>query len=253
MALVLSCGLVSAQPLAPIKTEAQLLFDKCRLAYSELKSYRGTTRAMSLSLVGGSPSIYSGLATINFEKPGLLRVDGMLAGGGNFSILGNADGSWYRWPIENKGDWKKIEMVDFAIAAMTGVAATAPTTIPSLLTRPQESRVFRFSEQAKIESEEQIDGEMCYKITARPARETVSWWINKKTLLLRRIVSYTSEEQSAARYAEVEKRIEAADKAAGREPGPKSDMRFVSRVEDFEIEAINEPVNEKLFETPTPK
>ncbi|HEX8464694.1 MAG TPA: hypothetical protein VF627_08770 [Abditibacterium sp.] len=249
LALVLTCSLTSAQP-APGKTEAQLLFDKCRAAYAGLKSYRGTTRTSNLSLIDGAPSIYAGSAKISFQRPGLLRVDGKLAGGGDFSILGNAKGSWYRWPIGNGGQWTKIEQLDMAIGSMTGVAASAPTTIPSLLTQPGDSGVFAFSQLAKIDDEEPIDGQMCHKITAKHAMETTSWWIDKKTLLLRRIVGYTSEAQSAAKMAEVEKAMKDLPQIAGEEAVPKIDMRFVSRVEEFEIEAINEAVDEKLFAPP---
>ncbi len=241
------------QPAPPAKTESQLLFDKCQTAYGELKSYRGVTKAMSLSLVNGSPNIYEGSARISFQKPGLLRIDGKLAGGGDFSILGNADGSWYRWPLNKNGDWKKVEELDLAIASMTGVAATAPTTIPSLLIQSRNAPYFGFSEEAKMDGEEKVAGQMCHKLTARSKGETTSWWIDKGSLLLRRIVSYTSEEQSAAQIAEVEKAMKKFPRPEGLDALPKSDMRFVSRIQDFEIEAINEPVDEKLFETPPMK
>ncbi len=255
LALGLSCSLAAAQPArAPVKSEAQLLFEKCGAAYSELKSYRGTTKTTSLSLTDGSPSISSGFAKISFTKPDLLRVDGKLTGtmGGDYSILGNADGSWLRWPRANKGDWAKVPALRDAVASMTGVGGGAPTTIPFLLTQTRNARVFGSAEEAKVEPEEPINGEICYKITARTGRETISWWINKKTLLLRRIVGYTSEEQSAAQMVEIEKMAAEAAKKAG-VVAPKLNLRFVSRTEDFEIEAINEPVDEKLFETPTPK
>lgn len=251
-ALLLSCHLASAQPPAG-KSEAQLMFDKCRTAYGALKSYRGVTRTMDLSLSNGALHIYGGSATITFQQPGLLRVDGKLARGDDFSLLGNAQGSWRRWPLDNQGNWEKIWNLGSEISSFSGVTAGAATKIPLLLIQAPSDRIFRYAEDAKLDGEEKVGGEMCYKITARPNQETISWWINQKTLLLRRIVAYTSEEQSAARLAEIDKRTEAADKKAGREPGPKSEMRLVSRVEDFEIEAIDEPVDEELFVTPAPK
>ncbi len=138
-----------------------------------------------------------------------------------------------------------------AIAAMTGVAAGAPTTIPFLLTQSQDVEIFRFAESAKVEGEEKVDGQLCFKITAHPKEETTSWWIDKETFLLRRIFSSYDEKQSAAKLAESEKAAAEYFKKAGQAAPPKIEIRLVSDVENFQIEAINSPIDEKLFATPT--
>lgn len=259
LALALSCTLASAQPAdappPPLpKGEAEILADKCLAAYSEIKTYRGTTKTNNVSIMNGAENNYGGSATFLFAKPDSLRIDGKLAMGGDFSILGLREGSWYRWPLDNAGKWKKTENLSMAVSSMTGVAAFAPTTISYLLTRPAgtPSATFRSIDQAQIEGEEKIEGETCYKITARPAEKTVSWWIDKKTLLLRRIVTSFDENQSAAMTAKIQKQTEALDPKMGLEM-PKLQMRFVSNTEDFLVDAINEPIDEELFAMPTEK
>jgi hypothetical protein len=141
-----------------------------------------------------------------------------------------------------------------AVSSMTGVAASAPTTISYLLTRPAgtPSHTFRFINGAKIEGEEEIEGKAYYKLTARPTEHSVSWWIDKKTLLLRRIVTSFDENQSAAMMEKTQKQMTAASQKMGMEM-PKMEMRFVSNTEEFLVEAIDEPIDERLFEIATAK
>lgn len=250
LALWMCSALAMAQPVLN-QTEAQAIIEKSRAAYAALQSYRGTTKTSNLSLADGEQFVYAGSAQIVWAKPNLMRIDGKLAmDGGDFSILSNAQGSWYRWPLENGGKWKKVESLGMAISAMTGVAASAPTTIPALLTR---NGSFRFAENPELGGEEKIDGQDCYKITARARQKTVSWWIDKKTFLLRRVFGSYDEAQSAAMLAQINEYAQEDLKKAGQPAPPKIEMRFVSETEDFQIEAINGPIDEKLFATPTQK
>lgn len=252
LALWTCSSFAMAQPILN-QTEAQAIIEKCRAAYAALQSYRGRVKTNSVSIFDGKQGNYGGSAKIVFAKPNLLRIDGKLANGGDFSILSNAEGSWYRWPVENDGKWKKVENLGVAVSSMTGVAARAPTTISMLLVPSLGRQTFRSAEDAKVEGEETIDGQACFKITARSQRKTTSWWIDKKTFLLRRIFSSYDEEQSAAMLAQVEKASEEYFKKKGQPTPPKIEKRFVSKIEDLEAEALNGPIDEKLFATPTAK
>lgn len=252
MALLLSCALASAQPV-PAKTEAQVLVEKCRAAYANLKTYRGSVKTNDVSVVDGEKSDLGGTAQVVFERPNLLRIDGKLAGGGDYSILGNADGAWYRWPIENEGKWQKADELSLAVASMTGVAGGAPTHISSLLLPALGVDPFRFGENAKIEGEEKIDGRLCIKITAHPKDETISWWIDKQTLLLRRVFASYDEKQSAAMSARADKDITEHFKDKNEPAPPNIEMRFVSDTEDLQVEELNGAVDERLFVSPIEK
>jgi hypothetical protein len=236
----------------PVKAKAgQELLGKSRAAYAALTSYQGTTRTDNKTLIDGQPMPgQSGTAKIAWEKPDLLSVTGTDASQYPYSILGNKQGAWYKWPLDNKGEWQERSL-ELGIASMTGVARMAPTTIPMLLLGKPDI-AFRHSENIALEKEDVLDGHPCFKLTAVGRESTRSWWIDKSSFLLRRIEESYSELQSQKKLAQLEASMK---KFAAQNPQFDAadmhiDMTFVSDTQEFDIQGINQPIDAQVFAFP---
>jgi hypothetical protein len=131
---------------------------------------------------------------------------------------------------------------------MTGVAVSAPTTIPALLLHLNWGYPFGGRGESLVVGHEKIDGSDCYKVVAdNPARSKVTYWVDTRTFLLRQI----KQEQNAQQLAELHKQIEEDLKQRGRPPLPAT-AQATSRetVQSFAIQAINGRVDAKLFQKP---
>src|SRR5262249_10525345 len=96
-----------------------------------LKTYVGTTTIRSTAQFGGRKLEQTATAKIRFSRPGKLRIDGKMTMGQPFTIISDGTNTWLSRGFTRGGAFEKAQSTEMAIAAMTGVAARAPTTIPA--------------------------------------------------------------------------------------------------------------------------
>jgi RNA polymerase sigma factor (sigma-70 family) len=169
----------------------------CRLAYSALKSYQGTTTvtAQALDAAGGITQQYHASAVIQFVRPGKIRVEGTDMSKHSYAYVSDGIGTVLK---ANASSWKQVANADFAIASVTGIAQNAATTIPALLLGSVWGNPIVSGFDPKVR-EDTIDKQLCYVVTASlvtsKATSASTLWIDEKTFLLRRYV--TDNEMSA--------------------------------------------------------
>ena len=186
-------GHVLAQASAKMMTAAQIAA-RCREAYAALKSYQGTTLGTTLAVTSLSTvsSKYHTSATIEFVRPGKIRVEGTDMSGRSFAYIG--DGAKVFDKNLVTGDvWQKAQNIDTSIASVTGTAQSSATTIPALLLSSSPMNPLSQAQAKTLTPEvrqDDVDGQHCYLITASLVTATAttsrSFWVDEKTFLLRR-------------------------------------------------------------------
>ncbi len=167
-----------------------------RQAYAGLESYQGTSTVVTQARIGTDPTPheYHSSANIQFVRPGKIHVEGKDASGQSFAYI--SDGTLTaEQNIAGKGAWKKASSTELAIAAVTGIAQNAATTIPALLLGTNWGNPFTPGFDP-IVREDSIEWHPCYIVTSSlktsTAALTGAFWIDEKTFLLRRYVSDSS-------------------------------------------------------------
>jgi hypothetical protein len=196
---------------------------------------------------GGRDSVRTATARITFAAPGKIHIAGKDTAGHAYVIISDGNETWSSWAIKNKGAFEKARSVENAVAAKTGVAAQAPTTIPAALMHLNWGNPFARGRGGQVVGHEKIGGSDCYKVVADAATGKTTYWVDSKTFLLRQL----KEEQDAKQLAQMHQRIQESLKQAGR-PALSNTSTSTSRevVQSFAIEAINRPVDAKLFQKP---
>ena len=186
-------GLVLAQ--APTKTmTATQIATRCREAYAALESYRGTTLGTTQAVTGPSEasSKYHTSATIEFVRPGKIRVEGMDMTGDSFAYV--SDGvAVYDKNLVTGDVWQKAQSIDMSIARVTGTGQSSATTIPSLLFSSSPMNPLPQAQAKTLAPEvreDNVDGHHCYLITSSLSTSVSttsrSFWVDEETFLLRR-------------------------------------------------------------------
>lgn len=211
------CAIPKAQaqdaPAAPPAAQAQAelsaeqVLQKLALAYLNLKSYVGTSAVISTADFGDKKLTQTASAQIQFARPGKFYINGLDTGGNKFGIVSDGERDWRSWGLEKSGVWQEADSAGMAIAAMTGVAATAPTLIPGALgefTIGEVSSTSPFDPEkhknARLMGRESISGEDCYRIEAPGVSETWTFWISSRDFLMRQ----AREEQDAKQMEEMD-------------------------------------------------
>lgn len=262
--LLLGGGMASAQDAPQTTPEVAALtgpeiLKKSAAAYAALTTYSGTTTVVSKAEFEDSTLDQTAEARVRFERPGKMRVAGRDAGGSMdldgtpFKIVSDGRKTWMLWELDPENTWEDAPSVERAVAAMTGVASGAPTTIPAALMNFEWHNPFANNEKSVMQGRETSGGFECYKVVQELDRSTRTLWVDTQNFLLRRLqIEKTEAQIAAAQQARLE-----ADKKAGRQQPDFGDIpvRFKHSldIETFAIESLNEPLDEALFQDPTTK
>jgi hypothetical protein len=160
--------------------------EKSKAAYAALSTYVGTTSVRSQSIMDGRKLDQTATANIQFRRPNLLHIEGLLASDGTYKIAYDgqetaSEATYYgqKSPAQYTGSPER------AVDAMTGVAAQAPTLIPSALMGLARNP-FKDTTNAKLEGQEDIAGASCYKVSIAVPHDKKTFWVDAKSFLLRR-------------------------------------------------------------------
>jgi outer membrane lipoprotein-sorting protein len=177
--LVLAASSTSA---APDLTAAQVIA-RSRQAYRSLKSYRGASRVVTHSTITGARATYNTRATVEFVRPGKLRVEGtMMAGGEPFAFVSDGATTW-QTALGKPGVWERAQSTEMAIAAFNGVSQNAATTIPAMLVEARWGDLYGTLRPRRM-VREKLNGRAAYRIEAAGPTGPATLWIDRKTSLL---------------------------------------------------------------------
>jgi len=195
--------------------------ERCRAAYTALQSYQVTSAVTVHSVEGPSGKVEDehASAVIQYARPGKIHVEGLDTQAKPFAYV--SDGSaTVETDSPKQGPWKKVpgdqnpSGVEMAIAGVTGTAMNAATTVPALLMstdlsvayggwgvpQPLDKNFLSFAgdpansigKTISFEVKDgTIDGSSYYVLIPHGSIifNKEAFWIDKKTFLLRRIVT----------------------------------------------------------------
>lgn len=226
------------------------ILKRSQAAYAALKSYVGTTTVKTQAVVDDMSLAQTATARIMFTRPGKIRIEGKDTGGQLFTIVSDGSDAWLSWAVKSKGAFEKATNLETAIAAMTGVAAASPTTIPAALMALRWGSPWAGAAAAKLEGREKIGGVECYRtVTDTPIGRT-TYWVDTKSFLLRQMREEQDEEALAQMQRSIGEDATKALREKGVEP-PKFTMKSRRAVYAFQIDKVDAPIPQKLFQDPT--
>ncbi len=183
VALILSlAGTLGIAPPANAELTGAQVLTKCKQAYDSLKSYSGTTQVVTKSSVGGMNTTYHTKATVQFVRPGKIRVEGTLMTEGRFAFVSDGKTTW-QTSILSSEKWDVAPSTEMAIGAFTGVSMNADTIIPGLLLHTTWGNSLG-GVQASRMTHEKLNEQEAYKVIAKGAIGEMTLWIDAKTFLL---------------------------------------------------------------------
>ena len=102
---------------------------------------------------------------------------------GAFTIISDGASTWQKSGLTNGGKWGKAQSIDMAIAAFTGVAQNAATTIPTALLNRMGGVRFGLSSVGKV-SRLALNRGAAYRVDGQSVLGGMSLWIDGKSFLL---------------------------------------------------------------------
>lgn len=207
---------------APVQTlTGREVAERCRAAYTALKTYQITSAVTVHSVESPSGKVEDGHASavIQYARPGKIHVEGLDTDAKPFAYI--SDGlTTVETDSPKSGPWKKVlddhnpNGIEMAIKLVTGSAMNAGTTVPALLLSTDPSAAYggwgtppplnkdflslvgdptsAIGKPSSLVVKEGKIGNASYFILI-PNRSIVfdkeAYWIDKKTFLLRRIVT----------------------------------------------------------------
>ncbi len=245
LAVCLSLGVGQAawsQPADP-PSEGEQILRKSEQAYHDLNSYVGTSAVVSVTDFGDSKQTSTAIASIEFVRPGKIRIYGGDEDGGGFTIISDGQKTWNSWQLIQGGAFQEAQSTKLAIAGMTGVAHNAPTLIPAALGVADISWAFSTKQRkgAALQGHERIGGEDCLKVQAEQSKSTWTFWVSSRDFLLRQ----AREEQDTEQLAEVQRTMREYRKL---HPDPTFDeqLKTMTADERQKIEAMTPERRERL-------
>lgn len=239
-ALIGFSALAQAQP-ETISPGRQIL-RACSETYKSLREFKGGASVISLSSIeidqeAPTNLLRSADAQFDFVRDGRFNISGHDTEHDPFNITSTPQKTTTTYPTDNKGLPKDVEDVEMAVAGFTGVAATAPTTVPALLLDSGWGSPFSLKTDATLKGSEMFGGHECYVIVQkeRGAPQTNTLWIDSKTFLLRGM----REEQGSTSFA-IGDATETGAPAAGPPAGQEQKLAkvlFSNQMHIFSIES----------------
>jgi len=223
--------LLAARGAAAAEMSGSQLLQKSAASYAALRSYAGSARVRSEVQVGRTKIAQTATAVIRFQRPGRIRIEGKDVTGRPYRIISDGRATWSAPTSRTNPAAQQMANVQMAIIGMTGIAAGAPATLPAMLLNLRWGNPFLHREGSRRLPDERIDGRDCYKVVHTDANTTRSYWIDRRTFLLRQMQEAQDARQLAAfgRGAAVTSRV----------------VRY-----SFIIEQVNGPMPAKLFQRP---
>jgi len=223
--------LLAARGTAAAEMSGTQLLQKSAAAYAALRSYAGTTQVRSEVQVGPTKVAQSATAAVRFQRPGQIRIEGKDATGRPYSIVSDGRVTWSAPTSRTNPASQKLPNVEMAIVGLTGIAIGAPATVPAALMNLRWGNPFTHRVGSRRLPDERIAGHDCYKVLHTDANTTRTYWIDRGTLLLRRM----KEEQNARQLS-----------ALGRGAALTSHVVLYS----FTIDRVTGPLPAKLLQRP---
>lgn len=246
--------------------------ERCRAAYTALQTYQVTSAVTVHSVEGPSGKVEDehASAVIQFARPGKIHVEGLDTEAKPFAYV--SDGlTTFQTDSPKSGSWKKVpgyhnpNGIEMAIGRVTGIAMNAATTVPALLMSTDPSVTYlgwgvpqplgkdllsfagnptnpigkTSSFEVTFEVKDgAIDGSSYYILIPHGSIifNKEAFWIDKKTFLLRRIVTDS-------------------DTAAGTIPDGKGGNQALPALkmhqeENYTNERVNAPLPDSTFTLP---
>jgi len=151
-------------------TAAQILAN-CQKAYDSVNTFEVEAKAAS--------GMLNATAHISFSRSSGLRVTGDTSFGSKYELLLVGKSA----QVYNGGSWAQAKTPEIGLATITGISATAPTQVCSLLLHTQWGALAPASLANYSISEEKVRGRDTYRLRSNgQMRSTV--WIDKKTFFL---------------------------------------------------------------------
>jgi len=248
----LLCLLVWPMSVFSAELSGEALLERSRSAYAALTSYIGTSMVKNEHVMDGSLYTQSATAKVTFLSPDRIRIEGKDSGGRAFTIVSDAGVTWFSWEFKNRGAFEQVESLEIAVASLTGVAVAAPTVIPALLMNLKWGFAFARLGSASAVTRESVSGFDCYKVSISQPERTVTYWVDARSYLLRQM----KEEQDENQTTEMQKMMQKLAGEALKQKGiqlPKFEIGSMEIFHSFMIDAINVPIEPRLFQDPTTK
>lgn len=240
----ITCPDKVAEGAAAESQAGKVLLDSNR-AYAAIRSYVGTVRLKSAANYERGLFRETRTLKVFCKRPGRIRLEGFDSNGDKYVIL--CDGRTTRVSsaalrLDGTRDTIQDAMLEFS-----GVSLGASEMLPSILldikwhretfSLPYGPLLPAFATKAKLTSEEKIGEHHCYRIVC--PREIANWtfYVDKETLLVRRLDEDTSEEQMRLQR----------ELGGG---GFTGNIQSTRCVQSFEIEQINVKLDETIFARP---
>ena len=223
------------------------LLERAEAAYDALRSYSGTSAVISVSNRSGSARASTASAKIQFARDMGLRTEGLAAGGGGkIALVSDLKQMWTSYARRDGGGWQ--ESPQLSLGGVTGISASAATTVPALLIRSRWGYPFNGEDLVQLEGREVLSGVECFKVVRPRDTGTDTFWVDANSFLLRQMREEADEAQTSTMRSRVREllRKEGQEPPADRGESIKSTMSL----HVFAIASINEPLDASLFQKP---
>jgi hypothetical protein len=169
--------------------------------------------------------------------------------GKSFDIIGNGRNTWVFDQLEGP-DYQEQPSVKYSIWLFQGTGLGATIIVPSCLLQiewdpddginyPHRRQLLQaLATKAVLSGNEKINESECYRLVCEREIYTWTFWIDRESFLLRKTEKRASPEQIS-----VQKRYGGGD-FTGK-------IRTTVNTELYTIEAVNKPIDEKLFSIST--
>lgn len=194
-ALLIFVRIAAAQPASRTTalTGDEILAQSAK-AYLQLSEYRGKCVVISQTTISvhnapAQSELQTAQASFDFKRGQFFKIEGRDTGSEPFSIDHRGEKTTLTYASQGKPKIEKSKSLELAVAAMTGVAASAPTTIPALLTSGFWGFPYMIRTSATLKGHETLAGHDCFVVT-QPFAELNSlttFWIDSQSLLLRQM------------------------------------------------------------------
>jgi hypothetical protein len=224
---LLSAALLACVPHADAQARRDTLtgdqvLERSRSAYAGLTSYAGETAVLSEIGIGDTVMTHATSAQMRFVRPGRFRLSGRAVDGTAYLVV--SDGARTRTalvPTDPKsrqgmrgmsgllgigpagGDTLASDTIstELGLAMVTGIGNRAPYYLSALLGLMEGSPVVHRT-PAVLAGRETIAGVESYKVVIRGPGNTVTYWVDTASFLLRQLQDEQTGPQLAATFGQ---------------------------------------------------
>jgi hypothetical protein len=209
-------------------------------AYARLQSYIGTVSLESVTDFERGPFRETRKLKVFFQRPGKIRLEGIVTNSGEFVILSDGQAT----NVFGLGLDGTRNTVQDALLEFSGVSLGTSEMLPSFLLEttwrretfalPYGALLPAFATKASMTGEEKVGEHQCYRIVC--SREIATWtfYVDKETLLIRRL-----DEDVSDRQMRVQRELGGG--------GFTGSIRSTRDVQLFEVEQVNVKLDEAIF------